>query len=230
MDKNKIIQIIENFAPLETQETWDCSGWLVKTEKTDIKKIMLCLSITQNVMNQAKDCDMIISHHPLFYVPISWKDKDIYCAHTNFDLAEGGTTDCLIDKIFLNTEVLSTKKLGFLRFIDTNISVLELIKKLQNVSPNLRYVNPKNISNIRRIAFCSGSGSEFVNEAYDNGADALVTADIKFHTALDSPIALFDIGHFESEIISLKVFEELLSKCVDLCYAKESSPFKYLQF
>lgn len=42
-----------------------------------------------------------------------------------------------------------------------------------------------------------GSGAEFIQEAFEYGADALVTGDFKFHTALDSPIILFDLGHFE---------------------------------
>ena len=76
MNKYEIIKKIENFAPLETQEKWDCSGWLVETPQTEIKKIMLCLTVTKDVVRQAKEqnCDMIISHHPLFYVPLQWRD------------------------------------------------------------------------------------------------------------------------------------------------------------
>ena len=46
---------------------------------------------------------------------------------------------------------------------------------------------------------------------------------MKFHTALESPIVLFDIGHFESEILVLPVFEKIIGlECV---YADEKSPF-----
>lgn len=235
MDKYDIVQRIENFAPIDTQESWDCSGWIVETAKRDINKIMLCLTVTQDIINQAKDFDMIISHHPLFSVPIIWKNKDIYCAHTNFDLAKGGTTDFLINKLFESEKwkaesgkISEIKELNFLRYIDTNVSISDFINILRKISPNLRYVNNKNIKMLKRIAFCAGSGSEFINDAYINGADALVTGDIKFHTALESPIVLFDIGHFESEIISLKVFEKLIGQGVEIAYAQEQSPFKYL--
>lgn len=227
MDKYEIIQKIEAFAPPETQETWDASGWLVETEKKDIKKIMLCLTVTQDIINQAENCDMIISHHPLFTVPIEWKNKDIYCAHTNFDLAEGGTTDCLINELVESEELSEIKTLNFLRYINTNISVDNFLKKLRRISPNLRYINNKNVKNLKRIAFCAGSGSEFVSQAYENGADALVTGDVKFHTAVESPIVLFDIGHFESEILALKVFEQIIGSNVEIFYAKEKSPFIY---
>ena len=44
MDKRELVQIIENFAPLTLAELWDCSGWLVETNKTNVNKIMLCLT------------------------------------------------------------------------------------------------------------------------------------------------------------------------------------------
>lgn len=68
MDKYEIIKRIEAYAPLELAESWDCSGWLVETEKKDIQKVMLALTVTDDVVKQAKEqnCDIIISHHPLF--------------------------------------------------------------------------------------------------------------------------------------------------------------------
>ena len=73
----------------------------------------------------------------------------------------------------------------------------------------------------------TGSGTEFIQEAFENGADALVTGDLKFHTALDSPIVVFDIGHFESEIMVLDVFEKLINNYVKVVRAKEHSPLIY---
>lgn len=95
MDKKEIIQKIEQFAPPELAESWDCSGWLVQTQNKEISKIILSLTVTQDIVNQAlkNNCDMIISHHPLFFVPIEFKKIDIYCAHTNLDRTNGGTTD-----------------------------------------------------------------------------------------------------------------------------------------
>lgn len=81
---------------------------------------------------------------------------------------------------------------------------------------------------LSRIAFCAGSGSEFINEAKDLGADCLVTGDLKFHTALDSEIMVYDIGHFESEILILPVFEEIIGNNVEIVYAKEQSPFEMI--
>ena len=222
MNKYELIKKIERFAPPETQEKWDCSGWLVETDKKDVNRVMLCLTVTEDIVKQAKNCDMIISHHPLFFVPLDFKGIDIYCAHTNLDLAQGGTTDTLIDTLFGNIEREAD---GFVRYVKKDLTAEEFLKILKKISPNLRYTNNNGQKNLHKIAFCAGSGSEFISQAAESGADAFVTGDIKFHTALESPILLFDIGHFESEIMVLKVFERLINKDVEVVFANEHSPF-----
>ena len=233
MNKYEIVSAIERFAPPETAEKWDCSGWIVETSGVDVNRVMLALTVTDDVVDQAKseNCDMIISHHPLFQVPLDYKDVDIYCAHTNLDLAKGGTTDTLIDKLKaagLTAVGCEASPLSFVRYVDTNITVKEFLKILSKVSPALRYTNPQNIKRLSKIAFCSGSGTEFITEAAQSGAEALVTGDLKFHTALESPIMVCDIGHFESEIQVLSVFKKLISDDVEVIFAKEESPFKTL--
>ncbi len=228
MDKYEIVKRIENYAPPELAENWDCSGWVVETGKKDIQKIMLALTVTDDVVRQAdkNNCDMIISHHPLFFVPLKYKNADIYCAHTNMDGTEGGTTDRLIDILGFKKSV----NIGnFTRLVSLKeaISVKDFAEILRGISPHLRYVNNSGVNEIKNIAFCAGSGSEFIQEAFENGADAFVTGDLKFHTALDSPIVIFDIGHFESEIMILDVFENLLSD-IKVLRAQEKSPFIYV--
>lgn len=223
MNKFDITRRIEKFAPLDTQEKWDCSGWLVCTNKKDVSKIMLALTITDDIYKQAKDnnCDMIISHHPLFCVPIKYSDIDMYCAHTNMDIAEGGTTDTLINKLGFKSEKTMN---GFVRIVrlNTPIKIHDLYQKLKTISPNLRYTNNSNIKEIKTIGFCAGSGSEFINET---DCDVFVTGDLKFHTALESNKPVFDIGHFESEIFILDVFKNIINE--EIIIAKETTPFNY---
>ncbi len=230
MDKYEIVRRIETFASPETAEKWDCSGWLVETGLLSVKKIMLALTVTEDIYNQAKisGSDMIISHHPLFNVPIKFKDIDIYCAHTNMDLADGGTTDTLIEKLKLMG--LPIKKYenseGFVRYIETDITQDNLLRILSRISKNLRYVNLSNHKIFKKLAFCAGSGSEFIEEAFLNGADGYITGDLKFHTALESPIPIFDVGHYESEIQVLDVFKNLINNDAEIVFAREESPFK----
>lgn len=221
MNKYEIVRKIEEFAPLNTQEKWDCSGWAVdKSNNDEVHKILFALTITDDVFRQAinKDCDMIISHHPLFYVPLKYKDMNIYCSHTNLDRAEGGTTDTLIKKLGFT----KTATDDFVRIVELNeaIPVEELKEKLLKISPKLRYVNNLNTKKIKTIGFCAGSGSEFIGET-----DAFVTGDLKFHTALESKKVVFDIGHFESEIFAPEILKRITEVGEKGVIANEKSPF-----
>lgn len=238
MYKYKITERIEIFAPSETQEDWDCSGWGINIEGYDeIRKIMLCLTVTEDVVKQAKEqnCDMIISHHPLFCVNChselvseSYAPQiNVYCAHTNLDKAQGGTTDTLIETLGLSKHKVKIEH-DFLRMIDYKTTIEDFNNLLKKISPNTRVINNNKVKELNKIAFCAGSGSEFINEAKDFGADCLVTGDLKFHTALDSDIVVYDIGHFESEILVLPIFEKIIGAGVEIIYAKEKSPFSQI--
>ena len=112
--------------------------------------------------------------------------------------------------------------------LDVPVSISDFSKMIKQISPNARLVNNRNIKEFKKIAFCAGSGSEFIKDAQEFGADCLVTGDLKFHTALDSEIAVYDAGHFESEVLVLPVFERIIGSDVELVYADEKSPFSQI--
>lgn len=234
MEVKKIIELIENFAPLELQESWDCSGWQIKIAINDVKKVLLCLSVTQNIINQAveKNCDLIISHHPLFFVQFAFnKGISIYSAHTNLDKADGGTTDTLIKDLGFGKAQKEILEVGdFLRLTELKEEILLddfvcLLKTKLNLE-NIRVVNNSNKQKIKKIAFCAGSGADFIGEAQGLDADIIVTGDVKYHTALDNDIIIVDIGHFESERPVLKTIENLLKPLnIEVIIAYEKSPF-----
>lgn len=220
MNKYEIVRKIEEFAPLETQEKWDASGWIVELANNEVNKIMFALTITDKVFEQAitQNCDMIISHHPLFFVPLEYRKINMYCAHTNLDRAEGGTTDLIINRLGFKKSYND----DFVRVVELEkpISVEELKNKLLKISPKLRYVNNYDAQEVQTIGFCAGSGSEFIGQT-----DAFVTGDLKFHTALDAKKVVFDIGHFESEIFAPELLREITGVGEKGVIANEKSPF-----
>jgi len=81
---------------------------------------------------------------------------------------------------------------------------------------NFRYTTGgKNI--ISSVAVCGGSGSEYIDDAVSSGADAFITADLKYHTFQDyeDRILLIDAGHYETEIFSLDEVKRRLTACVE---------------
>ena len=222
MNKYDLVSKIEDFAPLETQESWDASGWIVDLENSEVNKVMFALTITESVFEQAirNNCDLIISHHPLFFVPYRYKKINLYCAHTNLDKALGGTTDLLLDTI----KFVGKKYNDFVRIVELeNEMSIEFMKlKLLPLSPHLRIVNNLGVKTIKTIGFCAGSGSEFIEST---PCDAFVTGDLKYHTAVESKKVIFDIGHFESEIFAVKFLRKLIGLEEKGVIANETSPF-----
>jgi putative NIF3 family GTP cyclohydrolase 1 type 2 len=55
---------------------------------------------------------------------------------------------------------------------------------------------------IRSVAVCGGSGSDLLGAAIAAGAQAFVTADVRYHAFQepDGRIAMIDAGHFETEV------------------------------
>lgn len=239
MNKYEIVRRIERFAPVDTAEPWDCIGFMAETGKTEVSKIMISLTPADDVIRQAieRHCDMIVAHHPMFYVDFksglineNYSPKiDIYSAHTNADKAYGGTTDTIIKVLELNKYQKQIPH-EFLRcvILPKAVNVIDFAQTLKKISPNLRYVNNKHVEKISKIMFCAGSGAEFIEDAARFGADCLVTGDLKFHTALDSSIVLYDIGHFESEVLIREVFKSIIGNGVQVVFADEKSPFNYV--
>ncbi len=68
---------------------------------------------------------------------------------------------------------------------------------------------------ISKVAVCGGSASEMLPAAIARGADAFITADIKYHTFQDAwnRIWLIDAGHYETEVVVLpEVKARLITK------------------
>jgi dinuclear metal center YbgI/SA1388 family protein len=133
----KIAQItgeLETFAPLALQDEFDNSGLQVGDVSQTARGILLCLDVTEEVIDEALelDCNLIISHHPLLFKPLKTltgktyiekcvvkackNDLVIYAAHTNLDNVWGGVNFRLAEKIGLqNIRILKPQKNGLLK-------------------------------------------------------------------------------------------------------------------
>lgn len=67
---------------------------------------------------------------------------------------------------------------------------------------------------IQRVALCGGAGSFLITTALRAGAQAFVTADLKYHDFFKAAdkLVLADIGHFESEQFTIDLLQERLAE------------------
>jgi dinuclear metal center YbgI/SA1388 family protein len=89
----------------------------------------------------------------------------------------------------------------------SSASFLDWLKKTMELSI-IRYTPFSGA--IKKVALCGGAGSFLIKQAIRSGAQAFITADVKYHEFFDAEQSLMiaDIGHYESEIFT----KELISK------------------
>ena len=82
---------------------------------------------------------------------------------------------------------------------------------------SLRYAGDPDAM-VERVAVCGGAGSDFIDTAHSAGADAYVTADVKYHeffNVLDAEgtpqMALIDPGHYETEALTEQLLRDWLA-------------------
>jgi dinuclear metal center YbgI/SA1388 family protein len=77
----------------------------------------------------------------------------------------------------------------------------------------IRYSSLKG-KKIMKVALCGGSGISLLNMAINLGADAYLTADIRYHDFFktESKLLLVDAGHFETEKFSREILKDLIIK------------------
>lgn len=235
----QISETIEKFAPLNLQEHYDNSGLQIGNPENSVTNIMVCLSITEDIINEAiqKKCQMIVSHHPLIFRPLKQiigqsstevivakaikHNIVIYSAHTNLDVAYQGVSYQMAHKLGMTnlkplqpTDTMSTTGLGIIGEMPDALPKLEflrLLKKAFNVK-TLRYGAQASTIVIKKIALCGGSGASLIENAKNIKVDAYVSGDLKYHDfdSYGTTMLLVDIGHFESELLSRNLLAEII--------------------
>lgn len=251
-----IATAIEEFAPKSLQESYDNTGLQIGDPEMQVSAVLLCLDVTEDVIAEAlrRQCNMIISHHPLLFsglkhitggtpterivIDALHNKIAIYASHTNLDSTFGGVSYEIAHILKMkNLSVLMPNQqnpstgLGIIGDIapTPKLEFLRKTKELLNIS-HLRFSAQSPHIVIRRVALCGGAGASMIKNAIEAGADALLTGDLKYHdfTSYGYAILLADIGHFESELCSRKIISRIIRskfpECVVYFSESESNP------
>ena len=214
----QITDVIERFAPLEWQESYDNAGLIVGRPDDEVHKALLAVDVTEEVLDEAEaeGCDLVITHHPIVFRALK---------RFNLDSAPGGMSWRLAEMLGVgNLRVLQPSETGdgagfgvvgeLPEAIDT-VEFMRIIQRRLEVSV-VRYSDIAT-SGVRRVAVCTGAGASLIGEARRAGADIYITADMKYNDfmAPDKALTVADIGHFESEYCAIQLIFDILSK--NLC-------------
>ncbi len=242
MKVREVAAVIEVFAPLSLQESYDNSGLIVGRPEDEVNKALLAVDVTEEVLAEAvaEGCDMIITHHPIVFHPMKRFNSAsvtercveeairrgivLYAAHTNLDSAPQGMS-------WRVAEMLGLEKLEVLQSTNDTGAGFGVVGELPNAMLSeefmhsvmerfgvkaLRHsdiVKPE----VSRVAVCTGAGASLIDVARESGADLYLTADLKYNDFMrhENCIILADMGHFESEYCAIQILFDILSK--NLC-------------
>lgn len=225
----EIINNLRKWAPEELQEPWDASGWQIKLADRDVTNVVVAMDVVPEVVDLATEvgAELILTHHPFLFgglsnvaeettkgamvVDLIRRGISVYSAHTNMDKAKGGVNDQWIDKLGLkNVRVLSEEdELGIIGENNMSLTDLKAVFEAEAID-NVRGYGKKKEA-VDTIAFVGGSGADYIDEAALQGADVLITGDVKHHDgqhASEIGLMVLDIGHFHSEKAILMAMAE----------------------
>ena len=153
-----IISVLEKYAPVQYQESYDNSGLITGNTNMEINGITVSLDCTEDVIDEAiaHKCNMVVAHHPILFsglkkingknyveraiIKAIKNDIALYAIHTNLDNVVNGVNAMLSDKLGLtNIRILAPKS--------------NLLRKL------VTYVPSNNVTEVRQSLFDAGAGS-----------------------------------------------------------------------
>ena len=116
MRTKEIMELLEAFAPTGLACEYDNVGLLAGDFQAQVHTCAVALDLTEDTVSYAQErgADLVISHHPVIFHPIKHvrEGNVVYrlvrnginaiCAHTNLDLAWGGTNDVLCEMLGLS--------------------------------------------------------------------------------------------------------------------------------
>lgn len=234
----QIYDFLDLIAPFDSSMEFDNCGILVGDPNFQVNKVLLSLDITNEVCEEAKNLNagLIISHHPVIFKPIKNIEfnKAVHklikynlsaiCAHTNLDIAENGVNFCLAKTLELTSltylSYFKTYPLGFIGDLKSEMTSKEFALFVKNKlhCEGVRYT--ESFRKINKVAICSGSGGNLINNVIEKNADAFVTGEIKHSQILEAnqfDITVVDAGHFKTEnLIFFHLLKTLKEKFIDV--------------
>jgi len=246
----KILNLINEIAPFDTAEGFDNVGLLLGRRSQMVSKVLVTLDVTKETAKEAVrlGADLIIAHHPLLFrarknITEEDPEGEILCelirnkisliaAHTNLDQTIWSGSACCAKQLELKN-IRPEPPYLFLGELKEKCNAIELKDILtKNLGYPVRCYGDEHAV-ISTLAIAGGSYDEGWEQAMATGAQALLTGEVGYHTALTammSGFVLFDGGHYATEVPLVENLAAYLQKRLDdvqynvRFYPSESAP------
>jgi dinuclear metal center YbgI/SA1388 family protein len=233
-----IVRYLRELAPLDLAEEWDNVGLLVGDPNRPVARVMTCLTLTPTSVAEAlaETADLVVSHHPLPFRPLSRLTTEttpgrlllelaaarvaVYSPHTAWDSAAEGINQQLacglglrgIAPLLPHAEGRGAGRWGWLEEPVALDQLAGRVKRLLSLAGT--HVVGSAEQNVRTVALGCGAADELLAAARHAGCDAMVIGEARFHTCLEaeaSHIGLVLAGHYGSERPGTERLAQLLA-------------------
>lgn len=235
MTVKELYTVFSERIPEEFREEWDNDGLMCSSDaSSEVRRVLCTLDVTEEIVDYAIDrCfDLIISHHPLIFRPISSVTEDnptarklikliesgisVFSFHTRADKVSGGVNDRLCDLLGMyDTEPFGEGLLGRVGEIDEEMSLEDFAYKVKFAigADAVKYADGYN--SVRRVAVVGGDGKDFIKSAISAGADTFLSGRLGYNVmeeASELGINLIEAGHFYTEHPVTELFTGIVNK------------------
>jgi len=239
-----IVSLMNELASEQAAMDFDNCGLLVGKGSSIVKRVLLALDVTTEVINEAvnKDCQMIITHHPLIFkaekkitdetyqgdllLKLIGSGISLYSLHTPLDATVGGCNDVLCS-VFNVANPIGIDYIasvdgvqyycGRVGDVDTTVDALVNIAMDRLGSRDIRIINGNR--DVKKLAICSGAGGSCIEHALRAGADCFITGELSYHDALrikEAGMSAILCGHYQTEIPVINAVAEYLQDRINV--------------
>ncbi len=234
MTVNELYLKFDEKIPSALSEPWDNDGIMCCADGSqEVSRVLVTLDVTDEIVDYAVSShfDLIISHHPLIFRPLSSVTEESHVArkvikllsegvsvfsfHTRADKVSGGVNDQLAELIGVHEAVpFGEGFLGRIGTVDEECELEEFVCMVkQSINADaVRYADAFN--SVKRVAVVGGDGKDFVKAAIEAGADTYVSGRIGYNLMEEASglgINLVEAGHFFTEQPVTEFFRDLVS-------------------
>ena len=157
MKIKEITSLLEELAPLSSQENYDNSGLIVGDSNAEITNALISLDCTENIVDEAieQDCNLIIAHHPIVFRGLKKLNGKNYVERTVIKAIQNNIAIYAIHTNLDNYKLGVNKKIASLLGISNPKILAPAIEKLQKL---VVFVPTDQLDVVRDAIFKAGAG------------------------------------------------------------------------
>ena len=235
MNVRELYERLSDRIPEDLREEWDNDGIMCcPDDLAQVNRALVTLDVTEEIVDYAIDngFDLILSHHPLVFKPLSAIDPEnhisrklvkliragvsVISLHTRADKVRGGVNDCLARLLGLDDiEPFGDDCLGRIGHLECETSMEEFATRVKSALGIDKLVVSDAYNPVYTIALVGGDGKGYVKDAIDMGADTYISGRIGYNVmeeAAEMGINLIEAGHYATEFPVTKFFSNLITK------------------